>query len=187
MLPVAVANALGFDSVRLEPTRTGDEDSVGNGNWHLWTAAGEHHILRRYHVLRTEAARCERAMERAVQLVAERKLRELPQTVVHGDFASWHLHFDSDGRLAGVIDFDLCHRDNRAWEFVIARVHRAPEFLAGYQRTASHPLTEDELAAIEPLQVVFRVNMVMAELWSGQQAGRFDEAMIARQLTRAGS
>jgi homoserine kinase type II len=133
------------------------------------------------------AARCERAMERAVQLVAERKLRELPQTVVHGDFASWNLHFDSDGRLAGVIDFDLCHRDNRAWEFVIARVHRAPEFLAGYQRTASHPLREDELAAIEPLQVVFRVNMVMAELWSGQRAGRFDEAMIARQFTRAGS
>ena len=32
-----------------------------------------------------------------------------------------------------MIDFDLCHRDNRAWEFVIARVHRAPELVSGYQ------------------------------------------------------
>ena len=29
--------------------------------------------------------------------------------------------------------------------------------------------------------------MVMAELWNGQRAGAFDEAMIERQLTRAGS
>jgi homoserine kinase type II len=54
MLPTGVANALGFDPVRLEPTRPGDQNSLGNGNWHLWTAAGDHHILCRYHVLRTE-------------------------------------------------------------------------------------------------------------------------------------
>lgn len=62
-----------------------------------------------------------------------------------------------------------------------------PGVLTGYQRASGHPLTDEDLAAIEPLQVVFRVNMVMAELWTGQRTGTFDEAMIDRQLTRAGS
>jgi homoserine kinase type II len=290
-----VVDALGIKTARLEPTRVGDEGSFGNGNWHLWTPTGEHHILRRYHVLHTEtdlafearvldhltargwrvpaqitdpiryddhlwavtrfvpgrphheetpeqraergellarlhadlrgldlgtrpgffqaadldamgefqswdrgvellreqrpdlADRSARAMERAKELVAEHDLLGLPQTIVHGDFASWNLHFGDDGRLAGVIDFDLCHPDSRAWELVIARVHRAPEMIDGYQRAAADPLSERELAAIGPLQVVLRVLMVMAELWGGQRSGRFGEAMIGRQLGRAGS
>ncbi|MET9310690.1 hypothetical protein ABZX12_02585 [Kribbella sp. NPDC003505] len=59
--------------------------------------------------------------------------------------------------------------------------------IGAYERTAADPLGERELAAIEPLQVVLRVLMVMAELWNGQRAGRFDEAAIGRQLTKARS
>ena len=119
-------------------------------------------------------------MDDAKELVREHDLLGLPQTIVHGDFASWNLHFGDDGRLAGVIDFDLCHLDSRVWELVIARVE--PELLDGYQRAAADRLAEYELAAIEPLRVVFRVLMVMAELWNGRQDGRFDEVMITRQL-----
>ncbi|TDO69230.1 homoserine kinase type II [Kribbella sp. VKM Ac-2571] len=288
-----VTEALGFDPARLEPTRPGDDDSVGNGNWHLWTSDGQHHILRRYHLLRTEedlayetqvldhltrrgwcvparvagpvqyggrlwgvtrfvpgkphqdetaaqqaergevlarlhadlgdlalgsrpgffqpadldamgefqgwdqgvellrrqrpdlADRAARAMDSAKELVQEYDLLGLPRRIVHGDFARWNLHFDDDGRLAGVIDFDLCHLDSCVWELVIARAQR--EMLAGYQRAAVAPLSEHELAAIEPLRVVFRVSMVMAELWNGRQTGRFDEAMIDRQLAAARS
>jgi homoserine kinase type II len=287
--------AFGIQLDRIEATRPGDGDSFGNGNWHLWTRDGDHYILRRYHVLRTEsdleyealvldhlaargwnvparvaapiryddrlwavtryvpgrphaeetaaqrqergellgrlhadlanldlgqregffptsdldamgefqkwgsgiellrelrpdlAGRAARAMTHAKRLVAEHDLLGLPQTVVHGDFASWNLHFDDAGQFTGVIDFDLCHLDSRVWEFVIARVHRAPELVDGYQRTAAVPLSRRELAAIEPLQVVLRVLMVMAELWDGQHTGRFDEAMITRQLDKAGS
>ncbi|MFI5708941.1 phosphotransferase [Kribbella sp. NPDC051620] len=131
----------------------------------------------------------EAAMAEAEQLVAESNLSTLPQSVVHGDFAEWNLHF-TDDRLTGIIDFDLVHPDSRAWEFVIARVHRSPGLLTGYQRTATElgiPLTERELAAIDPLQRVFRVNMVMAELWSGPRTGRFDVPMIERQLARTGT
>ncbi|WP_410788387.1 phosphotransferase enzyme family protein [Kribbella sp. C-35] len=288
-----VVHALGLEATRLEPTRPGDEDSVRNGNWHLWTTNGEHRILRRYHLLRTEedltyetrvldhltargwcvpaqiagpiqyderlwaatrfvpgqphqdetaaqqsergevlarlhadlsdlelgsrpgffqaadldamaefqgwdrgvdllraqrpdlADRAAHAMDGAKELVREHDLLGLPQTIVHGDFASWNLHFDEGGRLAGVIDFDLCHLDSRVWELVIARVQ--PEMLAGYQRAAVEPLAEHELAAIEPLRVVFRVLMVMAELWNGRQAGRFDDDMIDRQLAEVRS
>ncbi len=53
---------------------------------------------------------------------------------------------------------------------MIARVRRSPGLLTGNQRTATElgiPLTDAELAAIDPLQRVFRLTMVMAELWSG--------------------
>jgi Ser/Thr protein kinase RdoA (MazF antagonist) len=132
------------------------------------------------------ADRAAAAMAAAKDLVAEGNLLELPQSVVHGDFASWNLHFHPEGNLAGVIDFGLTHRDSRSWEFVIARVHRAPELLAGYQQEAAelgYPLAEEEIAAIPALQRVLRVNMVMAELWNGARSGTFDLPMIKRQLT----
>lgn len=292
-----VTEQLGLTVERFEETRANDAESVGNGNWLGWTAAGECLVIRRYHVLRTEgdlayesavlrhltangwtvptpvagpiryddrlwaatrfvpgkphateaagqieergsilarlhadlreldlgqrqgffqgcdleamsafqdwdpgvvALRTERAdladwaeaaMAEATRLVAESNLSTLPQTVVHGDFAEWNLHFTGD-RLSGIIDFDLVHADSRAWEFVIARVHRSPGLLTGYQRTATElgiPLSEEELAAIDPLQRVFRVNMVMAELWAGPRTGRFDVPMIERQLARTGT
>lgn len=292
MPSIPVAQIFGLDVDRLEPTRPGDAESDGNGNWHLWTRAGEHLILRRYHLLHTEcdlafeakvlghlavrgwvvpalvgspirydgrlwavtrfvpgkphedetgaqrgergeilarlhadlrglelgererffrtadldamgefqqwdrgigllrerrpdlADEAMRAMEHAKQLVVEHELLGLPQTIVHGNFASWNLHFHDDGRLAGVIDFGLCHQDSRAWELVIARVHRAPELIDGYQRATADPLTDRELAAIGPLQVVLRVLMVMAALWGGQRSGTFDEATITEQLVK---
>ena len=297
MLSTPPMDAFGLEADRLEATRPGDDESAGNGNWHLWTADGEHHILRRYHVLRTEADlafetqvldhltargwtvparvagpvrhedrlwavtrfvpgrphedetvrqqlergellarlhadlagldvelgprpgffqaadldamgafqgwdrgvellrgqrpdladRAERAMAQAKELVAEHRLLELPRTVVHGDFASWNVHFDDDGKLAGVIDFDLAHPDSRSWEFVIARVDLAPALVDGYRRATPDPLSDRELAAIVPLQVVLQVLMVMAGLWDGQRSGRFDEAMITRHLDAAGS
>lgn len=61
-------------------------------------------------------------------------------------------------------------------------MHRVPELVSGYCRAARSPLSDEELAALEPLQVVFRVLMVMAELWTGQRSGRFDVPAIDRQL-----
>lgn len=126
------------------------------------------------------------AMAAGQELVAERNLLALPQSIVHGDFAEWNVHF---GPL-GVIDFDLAHVDSRSWEFVMARVHRSPELLTAYQEKASAlgiALSAEELAAIEPLERVFRVNMVMAALWTGQNTGRFALDEIEHQLERTGT
>ncbi|ONI76603.1 hypothetical protein BWI15_04705 [Kribbella sp. ALI-6-A] len=128
------------------------------------------------------------AMAAGRQLVAERNLLELPQVIVHGDFAEWNLHFE--GERVGVIDFDLAHLDSRSWEFVMARVHRSPELVTGYQQQATElgiPLSDEEIAATEPLERVFRVNMVMAELWTGQHTGRFDLPAIEKQLGHTGT
>lgn len=114
------------------------------------------------------------AMEKAKETIAEHNVLQLPQGVVHGDFAEWNVHFTEDGEPAGVIDFDLTHQDSRVWEFTIARVYRSPELLDGYQQEATRLgilLTDEELAAIQPLQGIFRVHMVVAELWAGVQTG----------------
>jgi Ser/Thr protein kinase RdoA (MazF antagonist) len=157
------------------------EAMAGEQDWDLGLAG-----LRR---IRPDLAERAAAVMAATKiLVGEGNLLELPQTVVHGDFASWNLHFAADGQLTGVIDFGLTHRDSRSWEFVIARVHRAPELLTGYQDAAArlgNLLTDAEVATIPALQRVFRVNMVMAELWGGARTGTFDIPMIERQLNLA--
>jgi hypothetical protein len=49
-----VAARLGLQVSRVRATRPADADSLGNGNWHVWTGDGHRFILRRYHTLRTE-------------------------------------------------------------------------------------------------------------------------------------
>ncbi len=114
---------------------------------------------------------------------------ELPVMVIHGDFASWNVHYDR-GRLAGVIDFGLTHLDSRPYELAIARTHRAPGVLAGYRAELTRsgwPLTAAEAAAIEPVYRAFRLGMVAWALHAGRQTGRYDLPAIERALVRTGT
>src|SRR3954447_24915705 len=49
-----VAAQLGLEVSRVRATRPADADSLGNGNWHVWTVDGHRFVVRRYHTLRTE-------------------------------------------------------------------------------------------------------------------------------------
>lgn len=114
---------------------------------------------------------------------------ELPVIVVHGDFASWNVHYDG-AALAGVIDFALTHVDSRPYELAIARGYRAPEMVAAYRAELDDrgwPLSELEEAAIEPVYRAFRMGMAAAEMHDGDVTGRYDLAMIERQLARTGT
>ncbi|GAA1508679.1 hypothetical protein GCM10009741_01750 [Kribbella lupini] len=156
-------------------------DLVAMGNFQDW-APGVAALRPRRPDL---ADRADRAMAGGLKLVAERNLLDLPRTIVHGDFAEWNVHFEP----LGVIDFDLAHLDSRSWEFVMARVHRSPELLTAYQQQATElgiPLSAGEIAAIEPLERIFRINMVMAELWTGRHTGVFNLEEIEKQLDRTG-
>ncbi|HEY3142120.1 MAG TPA: phosphotransferase [Acidimicrobiales bacterium] len=120
--------------------------------------------------------------------VETRSASELPVTVVHGDFASWNVHYVGD-QLAGVVDFGLTHLDSRPYELAIARTYRAPGVIQGFQEELSRlgwPLSDLEVAAIEPLHRAFRVDMVAWQLHQGRQNGSYDTAMIERQLTKSG-
>lgn len=115
---------------------------------------------------------------------------ELPVTAVHGDFASWNVHYFDDGRFAGVIDFGLTHLDSRPYELAIARSYRAPSMITAYRAEVARlgwPLNELEEAAIEPMQRAFRVDMATWFIDSGAKTGTFDLAMISRQLERTGT
>ncbi len=114
---------------------------------------------------------------------------ELPLTVVHGDFAEWNVHYER-GQLAGVIDFGLTHLDSRPYELAIARTYRAPEAIDAYRGELARdgwPLSELEEAAIEPVYRAFRVDMTAWQLEDGRRSGRYDLAMIERQLSRTGT
>jgi Ser/Thr protein kinase RdoA (MazF antagonist) len=111
---------------------------------------------------------------------------DLPVMVVHGDFASWNVHYDGE-RLAGVIDFALTHVDTRPFELAIARAYRAPEMLDAYRAELAArgwPLSELEEAALTPVYRAFRVGMAAAEMEDGLVTGVYDLAMIERQLAR---
>lgn len=109
---------------------------------------------------------------------------ELPLTLVHGDFASWNVHY-AGTRLAGVIDFAFAHLDTRPYELAMARINRAPELLVAYRHElARHgwPLTELEEAAIGPVYRSFRLGIIAWELHDGLTSGQFDVTAINRQL-----
>jgi homoserine kinase type II len=114
---------------------------------------------------------------------------DLPVMVVHGDFAEWNVHYEH-GRLAGVIDFGLAHVDTRPYELAIARTYRAPQAADAYRAelaAGGWPLSELEEAAMVPVYRAFRVGMTVAEMEDGRVTGRYDLAMIERQLSRTGT
>jgi Ser/Thr protein kinase RdoA (MazF antagonist) len=115
--------------------------------------------------------------------------RELPLTVIHGDFATWNVHYER-GLLAGVIDFGLTHLDSRPFELAIARTYRAPGTVAAYRlglARSGWPLSDLEETALQPVYRAFRVGMVASELGDGMATGHYDLAMIERQLARTGT
>jgi homoserine kinase type II len=112
----------------------------------------------------------------------------LPVTVVHGDFAAWNVHY-TDGRLAGVIDFELAHLDSRPFELAMARTYRAPETAAAYRAELARlgwPLSALEESAITPVYRAVRVGLAAWPLDQGRRTGHFDLAAIERQLFRSG-
>ena len=124
------------------------------------------------------------AAERTRGALAAVGAAELPVTVVHGDFAEWNVHY-SRGRLAGIMSFGLTHLDSRPYELAIARTYRAPEAAGAYRAELAvrgWPLSELEETAIEPVYQAFRVDMAAWEIEQGRRTGRFDLAVIERQL-----
>jgi Ser/Thr protein kinase RdoA (MazF antagonist) len=118
---------------------------------------------------------------------------DLPVTLVHGDFHEGNVHYLDDDRgrerLAGVIDFGLTHLDSRPYELAIARSYRSPELRAAYRDELTRqgwPLSPLEVAAIEPLDRAFRVDMVAWQLAEGLRLGRFATDLIERHLARTG-
>jgi aminoglycoside phosphotransferase (APT) family kinase protein len=114
---------------------------------------------------------------------------DLPVTVIHGDFHEQNVHYEH-GHLAGVVDFALTHLDSRPYELAIARTYRAPETADSYCAELARlgwPLSELEEAALGPVSRAFRVDMAAWQMDHGRRTGRYDLAMIERQLSKTGT
>jgi Ser/Thr protein kinase RdoA (MazF antagonist) len=85
-----------------------------------------------------------RARERIEGLV----MPDRPGIIVHGDFTQWNLHFEQ-GRLSGILDFELAHWDHRIGEFALAWRGKYDDVIHGYAEVS--PLEPEEWALLTPM------------------------------------
>lgn len=87
-------------------------------------------------------------LKHARERVAELQPKNWPGIVVHGDFTPWNLRFNN-GRLSGILDFELAHWDHRVGDFALSWRGKCDEFVLGYDEVS--PLAPEEWALIAPL------------------------------------
>ena len=87
-------------------------------------------------------------LERARKRVAGLPLSSRPGIVIHGDFTPWNLRF-ADGRLCGILDFELSRWDHRVGDFALSWRGKYDAFVHGYAEVS--PLEPEEWELITPL------------------------------------
>src|SRR5204863_280281 len=57
-------------------------------------------------------------------------------SIVHGDFTTWNLRF-LDGRLSGILDFELARWDHRVADFTLSWRGKYDEVIHGYNEVSA--------------------------------------------------
>ena len=102
----------------------------------------------------------QRARERIVGLA----LHERPGIVIHGDFAPWNLRFEN-GRLSGILDFELAHWDHRIGDFALAWRGKYDDVIHSYAEVS--PLEPDEWELLTPLWWAFLIDGMYQDMRNG--------------------
>ena len=89
-----------------------------------------------------------RHLDRARTRIAGLALSERPGILVHGDFTPWNLRFQN-GRLSGILDFELAHRDHRIADFALSWRGKYDAVVEGYDEVS--PLAPEEWTLLTPL------------------------------------
>ncbi|AZN38807.1 phosphotransferase enzyme family protein [Paenibacillus albus] len=113
----------------------------------------------------------ERARKRAEGL----QLQSRPGIVVHGDFAPWNLRFQ-DGKLTGILDFELAHWDHRVGEFALSWRGKYDEVVYGYDEVS--PLEPEEWELITPMWWAGLIELACKHL----KEDSHDDGWIIRKL-----
>ncbi len=114
-------------------------------------------------------------LEQAREQIAELHLQSRPGTIIHGDFTPWNLRF-TDGRLSGILDFELSHWDHRIGDFALSWRGKYDEIVLGYDEVS--PLEPEEWALLAPLwwtQLIYQACRAM-------QAGTTDNGWTINKL-----
>jgi aminoglycoside phosphotransferase (APT) family kinase protein len=115
----------------------------------------------------------ERARERAAGLA----LHDRPGTIVHGDFTQWNLLFQN-GRLSGILDFELAHWDHRVADFALAWRGKYDDVIHGYAEVS--PLDPEEWHMLTP---VWWANLIDCACYDMRNGTR-DDGWTIKQLLR---
>lgn len=116
-----------------------------------------------------------RARQRVEDLALE-KCRGIP---IHGDFAPWNLLY-WEGRLSGVLDFELSRRDHAVADFALSWRGKYDEVIFGYDEVS--PLTPEQWASIVPIWWAELIEVACRSF----RTGGFDlEWAISKLLTRS--
>ena len=79
-------------------------------------------------------------LKRARKRIAELQPETWPGIVIHGDWTPWNLRF-VDGRLSGILDFELAHFDHRIGDFALSWRGKYDDVIHGYNEVS--PLTPE--------------------------------------------
>lgn len=135
-------------------------------------------LLDSFERLQPEASRILRwHLHRARELLAGLHIEGWPGIVVHGDFTAWNLRF-SDGRLSGILDFELAHWDHRIADFALSWRGRYDDVIYGYDEVA--PLQADEWAALTPMWWAHLLEGACHDIAAGVR----DDGWTIKQLLR---
>jgi aminoglycoside phosphotransferase (APT) family kinase protein len=116
----------------------------------------------------------ERARLRATALA----LHTRTGLLIHGDFTPWNLRFH-DGRLSGILDFELAHWDHRVAEFALAWRGVYDAVIAGYSEVS--PLEPEEWAALTPIWWAWLIEGACHDLRRGIRADGWTRKMLLRR------
>jgi Ser/Thr protein kinase RdoA (MazF antagonist) len=116
-------------------------------------------------------------LEHARALIADLPLHDRPGIVIHGDFTPWNLRF-INGRLSGILDFELAHWDHRVGDFALAWRGKYDEVIHAY--TAVSPLEPEEWALLTPAWWAHLIDGACYEMRNGIP----DDGWTTKQLLR---
>lgn len=114
-------------------------------------------------------------LQQAREQVAAFSLENWPDTIVHGDWTPWNLRF-MNGRLSGILDFELAHNDHRVGDFALSWRGKYDEVILGYAEVS--PLEPEEWALITPLWWASLIHLACLDMKTGVK----DDGWIINKL-----
>ncbi|NBD24579.1 phosphotransferase enzyme family protein [Paenibacillus glycinis] len=114
-------------------------------------------------------------LNRARERVKGLQLRNKSGIVIHGDFTPWNLRFQ-EGKLSGILDFELAHWDHRIGDFALSWRGKYDEVVYGYHEVS--PLDPEEWELLTPLWWAGLIESACKHMAEGTQ----DDGWIIKKL-----
>lgn len=114
-------------------------------------------------------------LERARERVSGLQLQDRLGIVIHGDFTTWNLRFQ-EGKLTGILDFELAHWDHRIGDFALSWRGKYDEVVYGYDEVS--PLEPEEWELLTPMWWAGLIENAYRHL----SEGTWDDGWIIKKL-----